>query len=814
MIGGTNMRRRINVAMAAVFALTMWGGISVEAAHDENLNVYTLNAVVVTADRTKNKFGDTITEQSYYRTGGDVKVITREEIEKRHYNDVTEAIKRIPGVTFTNAGYRGGQYGYNAYNNSMAINGDSRVIVTIDGRRVDNAASTRFGGSNARSGRTMVDLNQLVNMEGVDKIEVIKGPGASAYGADATGGVINIITRKGSGKQESTVDLSTGSWDKHIYNFTFSGQNNDVNPTSYFISASRDMASNSHYHDGITKEDHVYEGTWYKENDLSARFDKAFDNGRNLKVWFNHKDGIAGYPITARYWQYWNEKDWNRILKRTLLPGGFGNTDNKGYRNVFSLDALAGSYNAFKHNDLDVTYTFHKDKNMESFVRFYNQSHSYWGADHYPFWHSKTPIDGWEKYEYMGPKTDDDGNPVLDPQTGKKVMEKKVRWIRPFPDSEVGRKYIKEFYEANKDEITDSEWEQNHGFQLQLAKSFGMHDVIASLTYDYSVMEQYNDYGWFNEAARYTRSTWMGYIQDKIHVTDTWDVTPSVRYSRYSGVGGYQKIEKDKDGKVIKKDLYGASNVVTPSLSTQYRIGDDCSMYLGWTNVYRPIKGTDYKTDAYNGGKLEDERGNVYTVGIRKKLGADTELGVHYDLTKMSNAVTQYTVPDLETPGKMIVKYMNMKEDKKSFNVTLDHRFGNHWTMGLSYTRFHDKYLPKGNVKIVEGSLEDLSNVNSQINKLRPANHYALNLSYQDGAFYSGVLMNWYTGMDTIAFTKHQFFVVDWNASYEMNKDMSLYVTVNNLTNEAYENAYSAYNGLGAAPQPGRSVMVGTKYKF
>ena len=74
--------------------------------------------------------------------------------------------------------------------------------------------------------------------------------------------------------------------------------------------------------------------------------------------------------------------------------------------------------------------------------------------------------------------------------------------------------------------------------------------------------------------------------------------------------------------------------------------------------------------------------------------------------------------------------------------------------------------------------------------------------------------MNWYTGMDTIAFTKHQFFVVDWNASYEMNKDMSLYVTVNNLTNEAYENAYSAYNGLGAAPQPGRSVMVGTKYKF
>lgn len=60
--------------------------------------MYTLDAVVVEADKTKNKFGDTITEQSYYRTGGDVKVITREEIEKRHYTDVTEAIKRIPGL--------------------------------------------------------------------------------------------------------------------------------------------------------------------------------------------------------------------------------------------------------------------------------------------------------------------------------------------------------------------------------------------------------------------------------------------------------------------------------------------------------------------------------------------------------------------------------------------------------------------------------------------------------------------------------------------------------------------------------------------
>lgn len=92
------MKRRYTAAAAMMMVMGLCASAS--AAFDENLNDYTLDAMVVEADAVKNKFGDTITEQSYYRTGGDVKVITREEIEKRHYVDMTEAIKRIPGITF------------------------------------------------------------------------------------------------------------------------------------------------------------------------------------------------------------------------------------------------------------------------------------------------------------------------------------------------------------------------------------------------------------------------------------------------------------------------------------------------------------------------------------------------------------------------------------------------------------------------------------------------------------------------------------------------------------------------------------------
>ena len=38
---------------------------------------------------------------------------------------------------------------------------------------------------------------------------------------------------------------------------------------------------------------------------------------------------------------------------------------------------------------------------------------------------------------------------------------------------------------------------------------------------------------------------------------------------------------------------------------------DDFSAYAGWTKIYRPIKGKDYATDAYGGGALKDEKGDV-----------------------------------------------------------------------------------------------------------------------------------------------------------------------------------------------------------
>lgn len=763
----------MRITAAAAFMAVMGMCISTSAAFDENLKDYTLDTIIVQAEATKNKFGDTITEQSYYRTGGDVKVITREEIEKRHYTDLTEAIKRIPGVTFQNAGYRGGEYGYNAYNNSMSINGDSRVVILIDGRRVDNSTSTRFGSSNATGTRTMVDLNQLINIDSIEKIEVIKGPGASVYGADATGGVINIITRKGGQENQGSIDLSTGSWKKHIYTIDYSGSAGKDNSWHYFVSASRNMASDSSYHDGLTGGNYKYKGTNYKEESATIRLDKDFNEKQNLKIWYNHQNGRDGYPITARNYKYWSEADWNRIIERTTRPGGYGNTDNPGYRNLFSLDALSGSYNAYRDNDLDISFTFDKDNGMNSFIRVYQQKHHYWGVDRYPDW--------------ILP----DGSYV------------------PFPDSPAWPNFIANYQFPSGMEPTRVYDETNRGIQLQYGKSVGVNDLLMGLTYDraQTTTRRYirKSNSWTTSIVK--RNSILGFIQDKIHITGKWDFTPSIRYSRYS------TFDTEANGVTLSQD--GSNqNIITPSINTQYAFDDSMSAYIGWAKVYRPVKSRDLSTTTPNGDKLKDEEGNVWTVGIRKNLSDKTTLAVHYDWTDMSNAVTQYSVYS-STDNDYVIKAVNAKEKKKSFNVTMDHKFDDHWNLGLAYSHLKDKWGAKDGMQFdPDISMTDTQNVNTMINRLRPANHYTANLSWESGKWYTGLLINYYSGMSTEAFTSNHALVMDWNLNYQVNKDLTLYTTISNLTNEGYENAYSAYNGIGAAPQPGRCIMIGAKYKF
>ena len=129
--------------------------------------------MVVTASRVETAKVD---------TPANVSVVTAEKIESRHYQNVAEALKDVPGASVIDTGI-------GVEEKKVVLNGDERVLILVDGKRV----SYDMG---VASGRANYDMNQLPDVSIIDRIEVVKGHGGALYGSDAVGGVVNIITKK------------------------------------------------------------------------------------------------------------------------------------------------------------------------------------------------------------------------------------------------------------------------------------------------------------------------------------------------------------------------------------------------------------------------------------------------------------------------------------------------------------------------------------------------------------------------------------------------------------------------------------------
>ena len=196
------MNQKILTASLAALVLTT-GAFSVQAESTPP-NFYSLDEVVVTASRTPEKQID---------TNADVAVVTAKEIAAKHYSDVTEAIRSVPGVAL------GSQNASSqiSFTNPLTINGSQNVVIMVDGMRIN---------TNGVMNRTTA-LGTLTNMNSIDHIEILKGAASTLYGSDAQGGVINIITKKPEdGQVHTKLDLSRASYNGEKYGIYNEGSNN------------------------------------------------------------------------------------------------------------------------------------------------------------------------------------------------------------------------------------------------------------------------------------------------------------------------------------------------------------------------------------------------------------------------------------------------------------------------------------------------------------------------------------------------------------------------------------------------------------
>ncbi|MDR2625254.1 MAG: FepA family TonB-dependent siderophore receptor [Zoogloeaceae bacterium] len=130
-----------------------------------------------------------------------VSIITSEDIEKRPpANDLSEILATQPGVSLSGASSVG------AYGNQREIDlrgmGAENTMILIDGKPVNSrqGAITR----RTRDRDTGGDTN-WVPVDQIERVEVIRGPAAARYGSGASGGVINIITKRPSDKLSGSI---------------------------------------------------------------------------------------------------------------------------------------------------------------------------------------------------------------------------------------------------------------------------------------------------------------------------------------------------------------------------------------------------------------------------------------------------------------------------------------------------------------------------------------------------------------------------------------------------------------------------------
>ena len=144
-------------------AFYAWG----EASQDASEADYELNPVVVTGTGTHQRLKDTPVP---------VQVITSSEIQTAGINDIQEALTMmVPSLSFSP----------NAMGSYLRLNGltNSHVLILVNGRKLIGDISGN------------VDLGQI-DINTIQRIEVLNGAASTLYGSEAVGGVINIITKQ------------------------------------------------------------------------------------------------------------------------------------------------------------------------------------------------------------------------------------------------------------------------------------------------------------------------------------------------------------------------------------------------------------------------------------------------------------------------------------------------------------------------------------------------------------------------------------------------------------------------------------------
>lgn len=232
-------------------------------AAEENIAEFTLDPMIVTAQRTETKDLD---------TPASVEVITAEQIAKNGSTTVYDALQKTIGFTNGNTYSADGDDMGSSVSRLYLRGFDKGCLVMINGAPANVLNSATLSG---------------IPVDTIEKIEVVKGASSVLYGAEAQAGVINIITKKG-GLRKTSLTVGAGNYLRK-WNITTQGEGyivsvgrdykhefKNANNGSYYTSTGKTLPTSRRYISKYTRDNIFASGKVGK--DLTLTYSGSFDN--------------------------------------------------------------------------------------------------------------------------------------------------------------------------------------------------------------------------------------------------------------------------------------------------------------------------------------------------------------------------------------------------------------------------------------------------------------------------------------------------------------------------------------------------------
>lgn len=232
---------------------------------------YNLSDVVITATKTNT---------STLELANSISVIDSSEIANSNKDNVFDLLKNEYGLSFTQHG------GYGTLSN-VNIRGANtgHTLILIDG--------TEYNLPSNPSGE--FDFSSLPT-DNIQKIEVLRGPQSTIYGSDALGGVINIITKKGSGKPKYSAQIEGGSYNTYK---GLTGLNGSYNKLNYSLTVSRTKS------DGFSSASEKYgnsERDGFEFTNFSSVLGYNISNIAEVNLYLRYGESKADYDQFGGMW--------------------------------------------------------------------------------------------------------------------------------------------------------------------------------------------------------------------------------------------------------------------------------------------------------------------------------------------------------------------------------------------------------------------------------------------------------------------------------------------------------------------------------